>query len=138
PVAHGRLRGVDAAAARALPGVRDIVLAADVPGDRVLAAFAHDEPVFAQDTVQFAGQVIGLVLADTVAQARRAARLVRLDIEELPPVLSVREALAQESYVLPPVTVHRGDAAAALAAAPHRLQGTLEVGGQEHFYLEGQ
>ncbi|WP_019703621.1 xanthine dehydrogenase molybdopterin binding subunit [Paracidovorax oryzae] len=138
PVAHGRLRGVDAAAARALAGVRDIVLAADVPGDPVLAAFAHDEPVFAQDTVQFAGQVVGLVLADTVAQARRAARLVQLDIEELPPVLSVHEALAQESYVLPPVTVRRGDVASALAAAPHRLKGTLEVGGQEHFYLEGQ
>ncbi|MDA8519628.1 xanthine dehydrogenase molybdopterin binding subunit [Acidovorax sp. NCPPB 4044] len=138
PVAHGRLRGVEAGAALALPGVRGVVLARDVPGDPVLAAFAHDEPVFAQDTVQFAGQVVGLVLADTVMQARRAARQVRLDIDALPPVLSVHEALAQESYVLPPVVVRRGDAQAALAAAPHRLHGTLEVGGQEHFYLEGQ
>ncbi|MDB5895760.1 MAG: xanthine dehydrogenase molybdopterin binding subunit, partial [Rhodoferax sp.] len=137
-VAYGRLRGIDDTAARAMPGVRGIVYSADVPGDRMLAAFAGDEPVFAIDTVQHIGQVVGLVVADTVMQARRAARMVKLDIEALPAVLSVHEALAAESYVLPPVFVRRGDAAAALARAPHTLSGTLEVGGQEHFYLEGQ
>jgi xanthine dehydrogenase large subunit len=138
PVAHGRLRGVDAAAALAMPGVRGLVLADDIPGDPLLATFAHDEPIFARDTVQHVGQVIGLVLADTTMQARRAARQVRPDIETLEPVLDARQAHAQQRYVLPTVTVRRGDAAAALAAAPHRLQGRLDVGGQEHFYLEGQ
>ena len=80
PVAHGRLNGVDCAAARAMPGVRAVVLARDIPGDPILAAFAHDEPIFAQDAVHYAGQVIGLVVADTVLQARRAARHV-LDAE---------------------------------------------------------
>lgn len=138
PVAHGRLRGVDASAALALPGVRNVVLAADIPGDKILAAFGHDEPVFALDTVQHVGQVIGLVLADDVMSARRAARQVKLDIEELPPVLTPREAHARQSYVLPPVHVTRGDAATALKNAPHTLSGSFEVGGQEHFYLEGQ
>ena len=138
PLAHGTLRGVSGTAALALTGVRGIVLAADVPGDQLLAAFAGDEPVFAQGTVQHVGQVVGLVVADSVMQARRAARLVQLQIEALPAVLSVREALQQSHYVLPPVFVHRGDADAALAGAPHQLSGTLEVGGQEHFYLEGQ
>ena len=137
-VAHGRLRGVDTTAAQALPGVRGVVLAQDIPGSPMLAAFAGDEPVFAQDTVQHIGQVVGLLVADTVMQARRAARKVRLDIEALPAVLTVQAALAAQSYVLPPVFVRRGDAAAALAQAPHTLHGTLEVGGQEHFYLEGQ
>ena len=137
-VAHGQLLGVDGSAALALPGVRGLVLAADVPGDKLLAAFAHDEPVFAIDTVQFVGQVIGLVVADSVMLARRAARLVKADIRALPAVLNVHEALAQQSYVLPPVFVRRGDAQAALARAPHRLSSRLEVGGQEHFYLEGQ
>ena len=137
-VAHGRLNGVDARAALALSGVRGVVLAADVPGDKLLAAFAHDEPVFAVDTVQHMGQVVGLVVADSVMQARRAARAVQLDITPLPAVLSVQAALQAESYVLPPVFVRRGDAAAGLAQAPHRLQGAFEVGGQEHFYLEGQ
>ncbi len=137
-VAHGRLRGVDSAAALALPGVRGVVLSADVPGDKILAAFGHDEPIFAIDSVQHVGQVIGLVVAGSMRQARRAARLVRCDIEALPAVLDVHTAHAQKSYVLPPVFVRRGDAQAALLRSEHRLSGQLEVGGQEHFYLEGQ
>ncbi|MGL4436316.1 MAG: molybdopterin cofactor-binding domain-containing protein, partial [Giesbergeria sp.] len=138
PVAHGRLNGVDCAAALAMPGVRAVVLAQDIPGDPILAAFAHDEPIFAQDAVHYAGQVIGLVVADTALQARRAARAVRPDITPLPAILTIEQALAAQSRVLPPVTVRRGAPEMALASAPHRLQGALEVGGQEHFYLEGQ
>ena len=72
--AHGRLLGVDAGAALAMPGVRGVVLSKDIPGDPVLATFVHDEPVFAIDKVEHVGQVIGLVVADTVMHARRAAR----------------------------------------------------------------
>ncbi|MBV8621582.1 MAG: xanthine dehydrogenase molybdopterin binding subunit [Curvibacter sp.] len=137
-VAHGRLRSVDTREALALPGVVDVVLAADVPGDPLLAAFAHDEPVFVLDTVQHVGQVIGLVLAEDVISARRAARRVQVEIDALPALLTPREAHAARHYVLPPVKVQRGDAAAALQRAPHVIEGRLEVGGQEHFYLEGQ
>jgi len=138
PVAHGVLRGIDASAALAVPGVHAFIGANDIPGDRVLAAFAHDEAVFAQGTVQFLGQVGGLIVADDVMTARRAARLVKWDIEALEPVLTPQQAHARQSYVLPPVHVTRGDAAAALQRAPHTLEGAFEVGGQEHFYLEGQ
>ncbi len=137
-VAHGTLRGVDATAALAMPGVRGIVLAGDIPGDPILAAFAHDEPIFARDTVQHIGQVVGVIVADTVMQARRAARKVKLDIAPLPALLTPRDAHAAQSYVLPPVTVRRGDAPGAMKASAHTLSGQLEVGGQEHFYLEGQ
>jgi xanthine dehydrogenase large subunit len=137
-VAHGRLLGVDAKAALAMPGVRGVVLPQDIPGDKLLATFVHDEPVFAIDSVQHIGQVIGLVVADTVMEARRAARKVQLKIEALPPVLTPRAAHAARSYVLPPVIVRRGEPESALEASPHTLSGQLEVGGQEHFYLEGQ
>ena len=90
------------------------------------------------DKVEHIGQVVGLVVADSVMQARRAARKVQLKIEPLPAVLSPRQAHAAQSYVLPPVTVRRGEPEAALARSRHRLAGQLEVGGQEHFYLEGQ
>jgi len=136
--AHGKLLGVDATAALAMPGVVDVILAKDIPGDPMLAAFAGDEPVFAMDTVQFVGQVVGVVVATTVMQARRAARKVQLHISPLPAILTVQQAMAAQSFVLPPVHVRRGDAQAALQAAQHTLSGTLEVGGQEHFYLEGQ
>lgn len=138
PVAHGRLLGIDTSAALAVPGVRGFIGADQVPGDKTLAAFAHDEPVFATDSVQFVGQVIGLIVADDVMTARRAARLVKPNIEPLPAVLSVHEAHEQRQYVLPPVHVARGNALAALQRAPHVIEGEFEVGGQEHFYLEGQ
>jgi len=137
-VAHGRLLGVDTAIALALPGVRDVILARDIPGDPMLGNFAHDEPVFAQHTVQHVGQVIGVVVAESVMQARRAARQVQCQIDALPAILTLQDALKTENYVLPPVFVKRGDAEAALRSAVHTLHGTLEVGGQEHFYLEGQ
>ncbi len=136
--AHGKLLGVDASAALAMPGVRACVLASDIPGHIMLASFIGDEPIFATDTVQHIGQVVGLIIADTVMQARHAVRKVKLNIEIFPAILSVKDAMAAQSYVLPPVFVKRGDATSALARAPHRLSGTLEVGGQEHFYLEGQ
>ena len=137
-VAHARLLGIDVQAALAMPGVRGVVLTGDIPGDPVLATFVHDEPVFAIDTVQHIGQVVGLVVADTVMQARRAARKVHLRLEPLPAVLTPRAAHAAKSYVLAPVVVRRGDADKALAGSAHTLTGQLEVGGQEHFYLEGQ
>ena len=136
--AHGKLLGVDASAALLMPGVRTCVLASEVPGHTMLASFIGDEPIFATDTVQHVGQVVGLVIADSVMQARHAARKVKLNIEALPAMLSLKDAMTAQSYVLPPVFVQRGDATSALARAPHCLSGTLEVGGQEHFYLEGQ
>jgi xanthine dehydrogenase large subunit len=138
PLAHGRVRGMDSAAALAAPGVHAVVGSADIPGDHLLANFAHDEAIFADQTVQHVGNVMGLIVADSHHRARYAAQLVRPDLEPLPAVLNVRDAVAQQHWVLPPVHVRRGDAAQALANAPHVLRGTLDVGGQEHFYLEGQ
>ena len=137
-VAHGRLLGVDCAAALAMPGVVDVILPGDIPGGHLLATFMHDEPVFATELVEHVGQVIGLVIAQSVMQARRAARKVVCQIEALPAVLNVHDALKAKSFVLPPVIVKRGDADLALQKAQHMLHGQLEVGGQEHFYLEGQ
>jgi xanthine dehydrogenase large subunit len=137
-VAHGKLLGLDTLAASRLAGVVGFVTQTDVLGDKMLAAFAHDEPIFAVDTVQHIGQVVGLVVATSMKTARMAALQVQIKTETLPAVLDARSALANQSFVLPPVTVRRGDAAQALSQAPHQLTGRFEVGGQEHFYLEGQ
>jgi xanthine dehydrogenase large subunit len=109
------LHGVDASAALALPGVRGVVLAADIPGDPILAAFGHDEPIFAQDTVQHIGQVIGLVVADSVMAARRAARKVQCDITPLPALLTCTTPTGQKLCAAARACA-RGDAAAGLAA----------------------
>ncbi len=138
PVAHGRLRNVDLSAVREAPGVVAVITAADIPGVNDVGPIEHDDPILADGVVQFAGQPVFAVAATDVRLARRAAKLARFDIEPLPAILTIDEAMAAQSYVLPPVHVARGDAAAALARAPRRLQGSVRAGGQDHFYLEGQ
>ncbi|GMU71669.1 MAG: xanthine dehydrogenase molybdopterin binding subunit [Burkholderiales bacterium] len=138
PMAHGRVRSVDLHAVRATPGVVDVIVAADLPGANDVGPVLHDDPILADGVVHFAGQPVFAVAATSVEAARRAARAARFDIEPLPPILTVAEAMAARSFVLPPVHVARGEPAPALARAPHRLAGTIESGGQDHFYLEGQ
>ena len=137
-VAHGRIVSLDLSAVRAAPGVRAVIVAADIPGHNNCGAAVPDDPILADGEVSFHGQPLFAVAADTRDQARHAARLAQVEIEAWPALLTVEDALAADSHVLPPVDISRGDVAAALASAPHRLAGTLHLGGQEHFYLEGQ
>jgi len=109
-----------------------------VPGRNDISPANGDEPVFAEQEVLFHGQPVFAVVATTRDAARRAARLATFDIEEEPPSITVEDALARGETVLPDYTFGRGDVEAALSAAPHRLEGVLRIGGQEHFYLEGQ
>ena len=137
-IAHGTLIAIDAQAALAQAGVVALITADDIPGDPMLGNFSHDEPILASGQVLFAGQVVALIVAQTHEAARLAAALVRLQIDPLPAVLTIEQALQQQSYVLPPVTMQRGDPQQAIASARHQLHSELIVGGQEHFYLEGQ
>ncbi len=149
PVAHGALRGIDRARLLAQPGVVAVLTAQDIPGTNNCGSLLHDEPILAgepaapgePDTLlRWRGQPVFAVIARTRTQARHAAALAAqvLQIEPLPPLLSAAEAHARGQYVVPPMTLARGDAAAALAAAPQRLDLQFSLGGQEHFYLEGQ
>jgi len=138
PVAHGRLKSLELSAALAAPGVVAVLTAQDIPGRNNAGPSVVDDPVLASELISFHGQAVALVLADTFEAARKAARLVTCEVEDLPALLTVDEAKAAESWVLPPVEVRRGNAQAALEASPHRLKGKTRVGGQEHFYLEGQ
>lgn len=138
-IAHGRIRKMDLSKVRAAPGVVCVLTADDIPGvNDVSPAHTHDEPVLPDGLVQFHGQPVFCVAAETRAQARQAARLAEIEYEELPAVLSVEEALEKQLYVAPPHVMKQGDAAAALARAKHRRKGRMEIGGQDHFYLEGQ
>lgn len=136
-VAHGRLKSVDASAALAMSGVRRVLTAADLPAANVVGA-GHDEPILPADLIEYLGQPVALVVATGAKAARVAARAVRMEVEPLPAILTIAQALEAESWVLPPVHLVEGDVEAAMAAAPHRLQGEFAVGGQEQFYLEGQ
>ena len=138
PHAHARIIGIDSTAALAVPGVAAVLTADDFPGANDIAPILKGEPCLAADVVDYAGQAVAIVAAETLAAAREAAKHVAVQYQPLAPVLSIEAALAAESYVAPPQIIVRGDADAALAAAPHRLKGWLRTGGQDHFYLEGQ
>ena len=138
PHAHARIVGIDAGAALALPGVHAVLTAADIPGENDSGPIVHDEPLIPADTVSFHGQAVAWVVADDEALARTAARLVQVEYRPLPALLDIDAAIAADSFHLRPATVQRGDAAAALAAARHRIEGSVRIGGQDHFYLETQ
>ena len=135
---HARVRALDLSAVRAAPGVVDVIVAADLPGDNNYGASVADDPLLADGLVQYAGQPLFAVAARSEDAARRAALRAHVDYEELPAILDARSALAQHSFVLPTQRLRRGDPDAALAASPRRLAGSVEIGGQDHFYLEGQ
>lgn len=139
-IAHGRLLSLDLAAVEAAAGVLAVVTAADIPGENdISSTHRHDEPVFATDTILYHGQPLFAVVAETREQARHAALLAKASYDEAPPLLDVAAARAAGSdLVTEPLKLERGDIAAALAASPRRLKGSMAIGGQDHFYLEGQ
>lgn len=137
-IAHGKIRSIDLTAVLASPGVVTIAMAGDVPGDNNYGSVIHDDPIFAEDLVQYVGQPLFAVAATSHGAARRAAALARVEYEALPPILDIRAALAAKSYIMPSQHIVRGGPARRLAKAPRRLSGTVIIGGQDHFYLEGQ
>ena len=136
--AHARVEALDLAAVLASRGVHAALTARDIPGANNCGPVAHDDPILADGLVQYAGQAMFVVLAASHGEARRAARKAQVRYAALPAIFGIREAIAAGSFVAPTRTLQRGDPVARLAQAPHRLQGTIEMGGQDHFYLEGQ
>ncbi|WP_394781675.1 xanthine dehydrogenase molybdopterin binding subunit [Undibacterium sp.] len=136
--AHARITSINFDAVRAAPGVIAVYTAADFPGTNDCGPILHDDPILADGLVEFVGQPIFIVIAESHDMARRAVRKVDVVYEELPAILTPIAARAAQSFVLPPMALKRGDAQQALLNAPHRVSGELNVGGQEQFYLEGQ
>jgi len=138
-VAAGTLNGMDLRDVTAAPGVVAVLTAADLPFDNDVSPSNHDEPLLATDAVHYAGQPVFMVIATTHLAARHAARLGAVDITPTTPILTIEEALAADArFEDGPRIYQKGDATAALTTAPQTLSGTINIGGQEHFYLEGQ
>jgi xanthine dehydrogenase large subunit len=136
--AHARLKTLDVAAVRAMPGVAAVMTARDLPASNDIGPVLPGDPVFADGLVEYQGQSLFAVAADSIERARYAAMQAVVEYEDLPAILTVAAALEQQSFVLPTKILRRGKPAEALARARHRLKGSLKIGGQDHFYLEGQ
>ena len=136
-VPHAKLGDIDLSKVLAAPDVVDVCLASDIPGPNNCGPMIKDDPILASDVVQYVGQAIFAVAANTVDAARKAARLGEVDYEELDAILDPLTAVEKESFVLPSETLVRGDPDTALDSAPHRLSRRVFLGGQDQFYLEG-
>jgi xanthine dehydrogenase large subunit len=136
--AHARITRLDAAPAAAAPGVAAVLTAGDLPAANDIGPVFPGDLVLADGVVEYCGQSVLAVAAETLDLARRAAHLAVIEYEDLPAVITVEQALERGTFVLPTQLMKRGHPAAALRRAPRRLRGRLAIGGQEHFYLEGQ
>ncbi|MDB5526684.1 MAG: xdhB, partial [Rhizobium sp.] len=138
--AHAEIVTMDLDAVRNAPGVIGVLTEEDIPGvNDVSPSHLHDEPIFAAGVVQFYGQPMFAVVAETRDAARRAARLAKVEYRDLPFALDIDAAIAAGGkLVTPPLKLERGDVAAGMAKAQRRVKGRIAIGGQDHFYLEGQ
>ncbi len=137
-VAHANIISMDLSAVKASEGVVAVITVEDVPGHTDIGPVFPGDPVLAIGKVEFIGQPLFAVAATSFDLARKAAKLAKIEYQELEAVLTVKDALAKQNFVRPPFTMKRGDSESAIAAAEHQLSGEIKVGGQEHMYLEGQ
>lgn len=135
---HATLRSLDLDEVRAAPGVVAVYTAADIPGENNVGPVVHDDLLLAHGEILYPGQPLFLVAATSTLAARRAARLGKAVVEPRPALVTIADAQAAGAVIEKTQFMARGDADAGLAAATHRLSGSLAMGGQEHFYLEGQ
>ena len=136
--AHANILSMNLDAVKSSPGVVAVYTAKDIPGTNDCGPIVHDDPILSECLVQYVGQPIFVVVADSHDNARRAVRKADISYEVLPAILTPQAARTAQSFVLPPMRLQRGDAQLAFERSPHRIKGELYVGGQEQFYLEGQ
>ena len=138
-IAHGEVTSMDLDPVRAADGVVAVLTADDLPFTNDVSPSVHDEPLLATGTVHYVGQPVFMVVATSHLAARKAAVLGKVGYAEKPALLTIDAALCANSrFEDGPRVYEKGDAAAAIQQAAHRVSGSIEMGGQEHFYLEGQ
>ncbi len=138
-VAHGVIKSVDLGSVHGAPGVTAVLTADDLPFANDVSPSPSSEPLLAEEIVHYVGQPVFLVVATSHLAARRAAKLGKIEYEQLPALITIEDAIAADSrFEEGPRVYARGDAADAISSAPHSIEGKIDIGGQEHFYLEGQ
>jgi len=136
--AHARILHIDCSEALKINGVKAILTAVDIPGENQMGPVIHDEPCLAEKEVTFIGQAIALIGAVNEEATTEAARLIRVDYEPLEAIFDLETAMAKNNRIDAERKIERGNADAALEAAPYKFGGTLKTGAQEHWYLETQ
>ena len=136
-VAHAEVKSIDASAALKIPGVAAVVTAKDVAHNAWGPIF-QDQPIIADKVVTYAGEVIAVVGASSPESLRAGLNALKVELKQLPSVMSISDAVAKQSFIGSERFIRRGDADNALKTAPHRIHGKLKIQGADHFYLESQ
>ena len=138
PVAHARISLIDIKEALKLDGIAAILTWKDIPGENQMGPVIHDEPCLAEDEVNFIGQAIVLIAAETEEIATNAEKLIRIEFEELEAILTLQDAIKNDNLITPPRVIECGNVEEIFKSAPHVISGELQTGAQEHWYLETQ
>ena len=136
--AHAKILSMDLSQVENFPGVIKVLTSADIPGTNDCSPFAGDDPIFAENVVSYLGQSVFAVVAEDIKTARNAIELADIKYEELPAVITIDQALETGNVLGPPAVIECGKVDQALAKSKNKLEGEIILGGQEHFYLEGQ
>jgi xanthine dehydrogenase large subunit len=138
PVAHGNIKKFDISGAIAFEGVAAVITAKDIPGENQIGPLIQDEPLLAEEKVSYIGQPAVIVVATTPEIARKAVKLIHIEIEELPPITDPRDAFARGEIIGTVRTFALGDVDSAWKECEAVVEGRCDIGGQEHVYLETQ
>lgn len=137
PVAHAKIKSLDVGAALKVPGVVSIYTARDIQHN-IWGSILKDQPFIADNEVQFVGEVLAVIAAESKVALQRAKAKIRFEFEKLETVYEIDEAIKKKLFIAGERKIERGDVDAALKSAKHRLSGSVSMAGQDHFYLESQ
>lgn len=138
PSSHGKINSLDITEAEALAGVHRVLTCADIPGRNEIGGIINDETLFAHDMVHYRGQPVALVIADDELTARKALKLIRIDISELEVITDPRVAKEKGDLLIPSRTFRMGDVSSAWSECDYIFEGRADTGAQEHIYIETQ
>lgn len=137
-IARGKIKKIELSAVKNAKGVVRVVTEKDIKGINDWSPSIGGDPIFATKEIVFHGQVLFAVIADTRDNARKAARLAKVEVNEKKPLVSVADGKKAGAEVLDPFTFKKGSVEKVIAKSKHKIRGSISIGGQEHFYLEGQ
>jgi xanthine dehydrogenase large subunit len=137
PYAHAEILSIDTKEALQVEGILGIYGANELRTN-LWGNIFHDQPFLADKIVQYAGEVILVIAAENHEAILKAKKKIKIEFKELKPVLSIREARDKKLFIGPCRKIEKGEVEKAMASAPHRIKGVIEMAGQDHFYLESQ
>ncbi len=138
PYAHARIISVNTEKAKKLKGVKAVLTYKDIPGMNNFGPVVHDEVCLAESKVEFIGQAVCIIAAETAEIAREAENLIKIEYRPLDAILDIETAIKTENLIAPQRKIERGDIITAFKNADNVIEGSLNIGGQEHWYLETQ